>query len=393
MFEESNLVTRSGDPYQLMLEGQALQKSEYSGLSGLLRQGVHELYGQYFSREDPNIGNAQYESATQSKESEDRREARNSVGIVNRGDLLGLSRSLGEAAALARAPNEFERQQLGAEFQHDDTLAKIEQFGSKPFSAFGNLFKTPAEQAKMVDQLKLDANVVRDETVQHSHDQELYQQLNDAGRLKVLKLQAAGDTTGAQRMAIDNQFLAEERGVDGNDSQRLQRIEAIRTQALANFDSDAARKGKYQEAQTDDQIQSYQEEAKEAQLTAAGRPDDARTSALQFSTQHRVKSLQEAADAESDPVRKSQLQREMAAADSAGKIERDALQQELHHSSMSNTQAPALSAASQVGHLGVGGSHDGGTSNFGDAAGKLADAAMKLDKALSRSKTLVLMKD
>ncbi len=393
MWEESHLVTRSGDPYQLMLEEQALQKSEYSGLSGLLRQGVHEMYGQFFSRENPEGGTAQSEDAIQSKISEDKREAYNAAGTVNRNELIGLTRSLGEAAALARTPNEMERGQLEAQFQHDDTLANIESFGNKPFSAFNNLFKTPADQQKAVGQLKLEANIVRDESVQHFHDQELYQSLNAEDRLKALKLQAAGDTTGARRLTMDNQFVAEERSIDGNDPQQLQRIQAIRVQALANFDAGAVRQGKYQEAQASDQISAFQEEAKESQLRAQGRSDDARVAALDFSTQQRVRSLQEEADAETDPTRKGQLQREIAAANDAGKIERDSLQQEIHRTQMTNVQSSAMSAASQMSSSNLSALHDGGGSNFNDAVRKLDNATLTLNKALSHSKTLVMVKD
>jgi len=279
MWKSSNLVTQSGDPYQIMLEGKRLQESEYSGLEGFARRGIHELYGKVFSREDPDLAENQYESA-----------------------------------------------------------------------------------------------------------------INDEDRVKALKLQAAGDVTGAGRQEIENQYNIEERSVDGHDSQHIQRVQALRAQALANYDADSARQSQYQEAHANDQIQAFQEEAKEAQLRGEGRTDDARTAALQFSTEQRVKSLQEAAEAESDPTRKSQLQREAAATDDAGKIERDALQQELHRTQMSNTQASALSGASPVTH-GLSALHDGGSSNLSEAVRKLDDATVKLNKALSHSKTLVLVKD
>jgi hypothetical protein len=106
-----------------------------------------------------------------------------------------------------------------------------------------------------------------------------------------------------------------------------------------------------------------------------------------------VKSLQEAADAESDPTRKAQLQREVAAAGDAGKIERDSLQQELHRAQMSNTQASALSGASRLGNSNLNALHDGGASDLSNAVRKLDDATLKLNKALAHSKTLVLVKD
>jgi hypothetical protein len=255
------------------------------------------------------------------------------------------------------------------------------------------LFKRPADQERALGQLRSEADIVRDESVQHFHDQELYQSLNAEDRLKAIKLQAAGDTTGARRLTMDNQFAAEERAIDGNDPQQLQRIQAIRAQALANFDASAARQGKYQESQTDDQISAFQEEAEESQLRAQGRGDDAKVAALDFSTQQRVRSLQEEADAETDPTRKVQLQREITAAGDAGTIERDSPQQETRRTQMSNVQASAVSAASQMSSSNLSALHDGGGTNLNDAVRKLDDATLKLNKALSHSKTLVLVKD
>ncbi|MGD0462158.1 MAG: hypothetical protein ABSB74_06695 [Tepidisphaeraceae bacterium] len=394
MNKESDLLKKSGDPYQLMLEGKGLHESEYSGLNGLARYGVHSLYAGMFSTEDPGIAEGQYRSATEAKESEDHREPYNAAGDTNRIELLGLSRSLQQAAALSLAPNEAERQQLAAQFQHDDTLANIEQLSNRPYQAFNNLFKSQADQDRAISQLKLEANVVRDETVQGYHDQELYQRLNDEDRLKALKLQAAGDATGAGRQEIENQYNVEERSVDGLDSQQIQRVQTLRAQALANYDADAARKAKLQQAQTEDQIAGYKEEANEAQLRAEGRDDDAKNSAVNFATQQRVKSLQEQEDAATDPTAKAQIQQMIAAAGDAGKTERDAVQQEIHRQQLTNAQAPGISAASQLADSHLISFHaGGGEPNLNEAVRKLDATTAKLDKALSNSKTLVLVKD
>jgi hypothetical protein len=197
----------------------------------------------------------------------------------------------------------------------------------------------------------------------------------------------------AAHSELQAELNAGERKIDPNDTEKVKQFENISAQSLANFDANATRQGKYREAQTNDQISAFQEEAKESQLRAQGRTDDARTAALDFSTQQRVESLQEQADAETDPTHKAQLQREIAAASDTGKIERDSLQQELHRTQMTNVQASAMSAASQMGVSGLQGIHDGGGSNLNDAVRKLDDATMKLNKALSHSKTLVLVKD
>src|SRR5271156_2807652 len=74
MKQESDLTSRSGDPYQLMLEDKGLQDEEHAGLTGLLRYGAEKLYSHIFSREDPDNADEQYESAMQSKKSEDQNE-------------------------------------------------------------------------------------------------------------------------------------------------------------------------------------------------------------------------------------------------------------------------------------------------------------------------------
>ncbi len=158
--------------------------------------------------------------------------------------------------------------------------------------------------------------------------------------------------------------------------------EAIRQselQKLGDSDATAARQAKLQEEQSDDRIAAFREEAKEAQLRGEGRNDDARVAGLDFSTQQRVRSLQEQADAETDPTRKAQLQREIVAAADAGKIERDALPQELQN-------------ASQVANSNLN-PRGGDTAGLSDAVSKLNAATTKLDKVLANTKTLVLLKD
>jgi hypothetical protein len=262
---------------------------------------------------------------------------------------------------------------------------------NKTFSSQG--FKSQAEADAFANQITHDASAMHDSQLDKLARARYDEMQTGRDRLDVLKQIGAGDKESAARSALQAELNAGERKIDPNDTEKIKQFENISAQSLANFDANAARQGKYREAQTDNQISAFQEEAKESQLRAQGRPDDARTAALDFSTQQRVRSLQEQADAETDPTHKAQLQCEIAAAGDAGKIERDSLQQELHRTQMTNVQASAMSAASQMGVSGLQGIHDGGSSNLNDAVRKLDNATTKLNKVLSHSKTLVLVKD
>ena len=210
------------------------------------------------------------------------------------------------------------------------------------------------------------------------------------GRLDVLKQEAAGDTTGAARTALENQLDSEQLAIDPNDKERLQQFGKIRDQALANFNADAGRQDKFQAAQSNERILALGEEAKDAELRGEGKSDEAKISDLKFQTEQRVRLLQEQADAAGDSKTKTGLQQEATAAADAGKKERDALQMELQRT---NAQAPALAGA--TGQAGAGGKGlDGAAAgNLAEVSKKLEDAATKLEKAISNLKTLTVLKD
>jgi hypothetical protein len=218
----------------------------------------------------------------------------------------------------------------------------------------------------------------------------LSRQPNDADKLRAAKLEAAGDVRGASRQEIDEGFSDQERSLDPYDDKERTRLQEIHQQALANYDAEAARQSKLQEAQSNDRIAALQEEANDARLRGEGKTDEAGIAALKFQTEQCVRSLQEQADAEGDSTRKAQLQKEAAAAADAGKTERDALQKELQRT---NAQSPALAAATAQAGTGANGLAGASGNNLAEVSKKLDDAATKLDKAISNLKTLVLLKD
>jgi hypothetical protein len=218
----------------------------------------------------------------------------------------------------------------------------------------------------------------------------LAQQSNDADKLRAAKLEAAGDVRGARRLEFDEGFSTQERSLDPYDDKERTRLQEIHQQALANYDAEAARQSKLQEAQSNDRIAALQEEANDAQLRGEGKTDEAGIAAPKFQTEQRVRSLQEQADAEGDSTRKAQLQKEAAAAADADKTERDALQKELQRT---NAQSPALAAATAQAGTGANGLAGASGNNLAEVSKKLDDAATKLDKAISNLKTLVLLKD
>jgi hypothetical protein len=392
MKAESDITSQSGDPYQLMLEGKGLQESEYSGLPGLLRYGVQEFYGLRHPSESPSLAQDQYQSAVDSKQAADQKQIYNQRAIGNESEFKSLAKNLAEGAAIARAPNENEGQIAAAELQHQDALSQIQQFENTPYSAFGSLFKTPQDQKNAIDQLTLNANIIRDRAVDRFHDPEVEQQRDDDDQLAALKMHASGNTTAAQRMDLENKFNAELRSVDNDDVTRQTRLQNIRDQALTNFDADAATQSKFQEAQTNEHVLAMQEESKDAELRGEGRDDDAKISALKFATEQRVRNLREEADAEADPTHKAQLLREAKAASDAGKTEQDALQKELaRDSQMSNVQAGALAGVSQQAGNSASGRDSLG--NLSDVSRKLDDAAGKMEKAFANGKTVVILKD
>jgi hypothetical protein len=199
--------------------------------------------------------------------------------------------------------------------------------------------------------------------------------------MKVMTLQAAGNETAARREEIDNQFRSEEIAA-GNDDQQLGIVQNLHKQALKNFDDDANRQSRFQQAQSEDKLSGYREEANEAKLEAEGKPDEAKIDRLRFSVQQRSKSLQEQADATADPVRKAQLQKEANEATVAGNSEIDSLKKQLQRESQTGGQ-----------NLNTPGNTRDFVPALADAAKKLDDAATKLDKAISGAKSVSLLKD
>jgi hypothetical protein len=319
---------------------------------------------------------------------------RSAADIDSQRTRMGLQqlRTQMDAAVADESKPDFQRQRESADAnyrQQIDVAGNIAN--NKTFFSQG--FNNQTEANAFANQITHDASAIHDSQLDKLTRARYDEMQTGQDQLDVLKQIGAGDKEGAALSALQAELNAGERKIDPNDTEKVKQFENISAQSLANFDANTARQGKYREAQTEDQISAFQEEAKESQLSAQGRTDDVRTAALDFSTQQRVKSLQEQADAETDPTHKAQLQREIAAASDAGKIERDSLQQELHRTQMTNVQASAMSAASQMGMSGLQGVHDGGGSNLNDAVRNLDNATTKLNKVLSHSKTLVLVKD
>jgi hypothetical protein len=295
-------------------------------------------------------------------------------------------RTLLDATAASETKTEFQRQMESIGQNYISQLQAADQVANDKMF-YGQGFKSQAEANAFAQHLRESASAIHDAEFTKLERGELIELGSDQTRLSMLKKAAAGDTTGAARAALENQLDSEESAIDPNDKERLQRFGAIRQQTLANFDADAARQSKFQAAQSDERILALHEEAQEAQLRGEGKTDEARVAGVKFSTEQRVRELREAADAENDPVRKQQLLREAAAADEAGKQDRDALQKELQRA---NAQASALSSTQ---HGGLGSNVEDLAGRLADTAKRLDDAATKLDKLVSNAKTPVILKD
>ncbi len=170
---------------------------------------------------------------------------------------------------------------------------------------FSQGFHSQADANAYVEHLKNDAEKIHNSDLAKLAGDRYDEMQTGNEQLEVLQRLGAGDKVGAAREALESGLNAKERQIDPNDIEKIKQYEQISKQSLANFDAGAARQSKLQESQTDDQIAGFQEEAKEAQLRAAGRDDEAMVAALTFSTQQRVRSLQEQVDAEIDPTRKA----------------------------------------------------------------------------------------
>jgi hypothetical protein len=369
------------DPQQQLDYKRAKIEGEHEGLRGLVGSAYSALGIQpsYQQEMDELTEAQQYSAAGDTKFSAD------SNAQQENARLQQLRAQL-DATAASETKTEYQRQlesinqSYANQLQAADRVANDKTFWSQRF-------KSQAEANAFAEHLRQSATAIHDAEFDKLERGKLIELGSDQTRLGVLNKEAAGDTTGAARAALENRLDSEEEAIDPNDKERLQRFGAIRQQTLANFDADAARQGTFRAAQSDERVQALHEEAMEAQLRGEGKTDEAREAGLKFSTEQRVRELQEAADAENDPVRKQQLLREAAAADEAGKQDRDALQKELQRT---NAQAPALNSAQ---HGGLGPNAEDLAGKLADTAKRLDDTATKLDKLVSNAKTPAILKD
>ncbi|MGA2439607.1 MAG: hypothetical protein ABSH08_01495 [Tepidisphaeraceae bacterium] len=369
------------DPQQQLEYKRAKIEGEHQGLRGLVGSGYSALGIQpsYQQEMDELTEAQQYSASGDMKFSAD-------SGAQQENARLQQLRAQLDATAASETKTEFQRQMesIGqnylSQLQAADHVANDKTFWSQRF-------KSQAEANAFADHLRQSASAIHDAEFYKLERGKLIELGSDQDRLSMLKKAAAGDTTGAAREALGNQLESEEDAIDPNDKERLQRFGTIRQQTLANFDASAARQSKFQAAQSDERVQALHEEAQEAQLRAEGKTDEARAAGVKFSTEQRVCELHEGADAENDPARKQQLLREAAAADEAGKQDRDALQKELQRT---NAQASALNSTQ---HGGLGSNVEELAGRLADTARKLDDGATKLDKVFSNAKTSTLLKD
>lgn len=283
---------------------------------------------------------------------------------------------------------EYERSKIEKEFEGMRGLANTfwDSVGFQP-NYQEEMSELPRQLDQLIGRLKIDAGTIEEIEHYKAHDAGLEQKREDQSRLNILKQRGAGNEVGADRSEIDSELTAEENSLDPHDNERLSRLHAIHQQTLANFDADAARRRKLEEAQADDRIAELKEEGYEAELQGEGKTDEATAAHLKFATDLRVRQLREQAEIEIDPEIKQQLQRQADAAQDAGAKERDALQREQQRH---NSQVPPLNSAGHGGTV----LDDALANKLTDAAKKLDDAATKLGQALSGNrKTLTSVKD
>jgi len=296
-----------------------------------------------------------------------------------------------ENRAASETKKDFQRQREFVDQNYAQQVQAANQVeNGRTFQSQG--FKSQAEADAFALHMKDVASAIHTPEADKLSLARAAQMQSGQGRLDALNQMAGGDETGAARTVLENQLDSEQLTIDPNDKERLKQFGLIRQKSLANFYAAASRQEKLQATQSSDRIAALGEEAKEAELEGEGKTGEARIAALKFQTEQRVKSLQEQADAEGDSTKRSQLQKEVAAAAEAGKTERDALQKELQRQ---NIQAPALGAGStSLSGAGHGGSsHGEWPNNFADVSKRLDDAATKLDRAISKLKTLAVLKD
>jgi hypothetical protein len=283
-------------------------------------------------------------------------------------------------AAIEGAKSSLEQQSDEIQQEYQQQIDEADAIKTQPYYRLG--LGSEAELQRDVQKLKDDAETLRSERQRELGQTSLNQIWDDQGRQKELQLEGAGDSTGAQRQALLNDLYRQREQIDPRDQDRLNRFQKIQDQALQNFDAETARQKKLQQAQSDDELAKYKEEKHEAELRSAGKDDEAQLDALKFSIEQRTKSLREQADAEVDPVRKAQLEREADASAGAEKSDLDALRKQLQRESQpGNPNVTPLRDGKDI------------APGFADAVKKLDDAATKLDKALAKAKTVQILAD
>jgi hypothetical protein len=320
MRQESQLSRESGDPYDLMQQQRGLRDSEYSGATGFIRYYLH--------KDDADEAEQEYLSAQQANQNADLNKANTAKIADNQNKMFAALKQSDRAALLSQLAPGPTRDEIVAQYSYQDAIQQADVLNENTFSQYGGEFKNEGDFQKAIGRLKMNAGIVRDEAHNRAVNKRWFDESQDEGRLKSLQLRGSGDTIGAERQDLVSELDAEDYAVDPNDWDANARFARIRKQTISNFDADAARKQKLEAAQSEDRVLAYQEEGTEAKLRGEGKDWEASNAALKFSTEQRVRTLREQADAEADITKKQQLNREADAADQAGKLEAQAQQQE-----------------------------------------------------------------
>jgi hypothetical protein len=320
MREESSLSKQSGDPYQLMQREENLRGATYDGPTGLLRYLLH--------KSDADAASMDFAQADLAERKADKGQTSTQQIIANVNDFRAKHDQSRIEAELAQSQGPFAAETLRVGREYDQAIEEAETLGQKSLSSYGRQFQPPADLQKAVNEMKSNAGIARDAELGRIQNEKRASQVEDAGHLKSLELQAAGDTTGAKRQDLVNQLDAELFASPPQDWEAGQRYDHIRKLALSNFDADAARQKKLEGAESQDRLRGFQEETTEANLRAQGKDWDADFAAMKFKTDQRVRGLHEKADAEGDAEKKKQLNQQADAAAAAWKADVDAMVQE-----------------------------------------------------------------
>jgi hypothetical protein len=330
MREESSLSKQSGDPFQLMQREESLRGATYDGPTGLLRYLFH--------KSDADAASTDFADADLAERKADKGQISTQQIIANINDFRAKYDQSRFEAELAQSPSPMAAETLRVGREYNQAVEEAETLGQKSLSSFGRQFQTPADLQRAVNEMKSNAGIARDAELGRIQNEKRASQVEDAGHLKSLELQAARDTTGAKRQNLVNQLDADFFASPPQDWEAGQRYDHIRKLALSNFDADAARKKKLDTAESQDQILGFQEETTEANLRGQGKGWDADFAAMKFKTDQRVRSFRERAAAEGDADKKKQLNREADAAAAAGKADVDAMVKE-HQRDLSKSAA------------------------------------------------------